>query len=130
MKLARIRHSSEYEVDWTNWINTVEMREQWKNQKLHLHEALLRWGHHECQNVHDKVYELVGLAVETSLEIDLSMSIVDLFEEVLRVEKGKIHAHGYRCSRDCTARLRSILGLREDARAQQVEIGFVKRYKE
>lgn len=103
-------HDSSF--DWTSWDGIVEMKEQWKkNTRLDLHEVLFRWGHQNCQDPHDKVYGLLGLVYGPVMAVDLNISTLELFRQVLELEKPRIYARGYRYSQEFTTKLATNLGL-------------------
>ena len=117
-------------IDWSNWNSIVEAKETWKHQPLALHEALFRWSHQDCGVTHDKVYGLLGLVAKPQIKIDLSISILDLFEEVLRLERKVVYARGYKYSRDFTTKLLKSLGMEGVEDAERIKTDFLGGWRE
>lgn len=124
----RLGHGSS--VDWTNWESVVQAKEKRRNDKLDLHEALHRWGHHECQDTHDKVYGLLGLVRKSQITINLTISTTNLLAEVFRLEEKKIYARRYRYADEFAAKLLRSMGLEIDETAKRIKTEFLTKYKE
>jgi hypothetical protein len=120
------------DINWSNWKSIVETKQDWKKprKRSDLHDVLYLWSHHECRDAHDKVYGLLGLVSNPKITIDLSIRIIDLFQEVLRVEEKKIFARKYGYASEFAAKLLTSLGLDGDVEARKIKTEFLKGYRE
>ncbi|KAH3916584.1 hypothetical protein HBI56_047660 [Parastagonospora nodorum] len=117
-------------TDWTNWNNILRAKQDWKNKKLELHEALHRWSHQECRDTHDRVYGLLGLVHEPKVNIDLDISTLGLFEKVINSDKSKIFARGYEYAEEVTTKVMVSLGLDGSENAARIRTAYLKSYRE
>ncbi|KAF2106390.1 hypothetical protein BDV96DRAFT_654776 [Lophiotrema nucula] len=115
------------EYTWRFWINIVEAKEGWQRKKHRLHDVLYQWSHHECRDIHDKVYGLLGLVSGTKLRVDLDKTLPDLFSDVLRLESWSIYAKGYVYADEFATKLLHDLQLSKNSTAQQTKLDFLRR---
>jgi len=78
---------------------------------------------------HDKIYGLLGLVYKPRIKIDLSISMLNLLEEVLELEKKRIYKKGYRYSRDFTDELMVALKIEKVGSAKTIKTRFLKDYR-
>lgn len=131
-KISQEPDPAYFTMDWSKWKSIVEAKDMWrKKRKLDLHEAVFRWSDQDCGVTHDKVYGLLGLVSKPErIKIDLSISMLELLEEVLRLEKKKVYAKEYQYALKFTATLLVSLKIEHVESAKRIKTEFLKGYKE
>jgi hypothetical protein len=117
-------------INRKTWDSVVKAKQEWKHQKLDLHEALFRWSGQDCGVTHDKVYGLLGLVAKPRIKIDLSISMLDLLDEVLKLERERIYKKGYKYAIDFTTKLLVSLKIENVESAKTMKTMFLKGYRE
>jgi hypothetical protein len=74
--------------------------------------------------MHDKVYVLLELVPKTSVKIDYSMELTELFRQVLKSEREKMFACDYTHAEIFADWMMSSLGLKDDVRTEAVNQQF------
>jgi hypothetical protein len=114
------------EVDWRYWRAVLGSKKGWQKEKHELHDVLYRWSQQECRDTQDRIYGLLGLVSKPELRVDFTKSPLDLFGDLLRLERRKIYAYGYEYAEDFATKLLNSLRLSDNKNAKRLKTEFLK----